>query len=74
MTSLTQFCGGDDPLEYLRQLAAWVRTPLGLQAERALNRLIEDLEESDARCQLTLRDLHRDIESLEAELKQYRGW
>lgn len=74
MTRQTPFYGGDDPIDHLRQLAARLRSLLGLQAERSLERLIEELLRRDARQQLTLSDLHRDIASLEADLERARGY
>ena len=61
-----QFFGGDDVVRYLKALAEFSRghPGWGLQVERSFDRLTEAVIQTEERHALTLRDLARDIESL----------
>lgn len=65
-----------DPVAFLREWAVFAHQDpsLGLHSATAFERLVEDLLKEEASRALTVRDLHRDIGSLEANLKQVRGY
>jgi hypothetical protein len=71
-----QFFGGDDRILYLKRLAEFSRShpDFGPPLERSLELFIEETLKAEASQELTSRDLHRDLESAEADLKKVRGY
>jgi hypothetical protein len=59
-----------DPEDFLRAWASYVREHVSLYAGIAFERLLEDLGAREAAYDLEVRDLHRDVEDLEAEVKR----
>ena len=56
---------GDNVEEFLLEWSAIANQLFGLHARLSFERLIVDMHQVEVRHALTLRDLHRDIESLE---------